>query len=204
MRAVERIAQLGLFDFSEVDRLAIDMLGGSADEPPEWAEGQSWQVALSLVYLSAAEAAIVEPFTAGEPPPALPLQEAVRIGLRHARLAALKAGCSPTFWHRSEAGFEEVALYSGDAVKLRLAVTEVAPWAVASFNNIYEAFPRVVERVAERYDGAASPLAQEVANTGLVLIQGLLWMGKLASLLPEAPLQALDEYAVSAGLVSAR
>lgn len=178
-------------DLFEFDDEALTELAAFYEQPqalmPE-PDPSVIEQARALSHLNAAEFALI-PALANPDPGQLPPRSAIRVGVAWTRLALLKGDCSLIIWtHASTggAGFaplqaEDVAVFAGDISKSTKLRTRV-DFATADDANLAEMVP-TLESVHRQ---SHWPPAQQVADAGVLQLQGLLWTLKRSVVSPDA------------------
>ncbi len=171
--AYQIIEQRGIFDFSEARRVTEDHFGqyqtaGADEEPLEFTR--------DIVYLSAAEYALLTRVVSMGPATMLPIQKPLTIDQNDTVAAIIKADCGAMDYH-SRKGDEDavrlwdIALFGGDMSKIelihgsRLQLSEVE---------------NTIMQLEERYNNSHTTIGQEIGASGMLRIQGVLWKAKLA------------------------
>ncbi len=197
---VEHLATAGLFSFDVQAAEELDHYFLESAPVQHEASDELMEQGRALAHLHAAEFALAPAFADPEGW-ALPPSTVVRVEAVHARLALLKGDCSLILWtHAPDGGrirslsASDLTVFSGDTSKLNRLRPE---WAIEATNAEY--LDDAVALLEEIYRRSEWPVAQMVAQIGVVRLQGLLWRLKTAVVygdpayaIPEAVRDYLD------------
>jgi hypothetical protein len=192
----ELLRAYGLFAFDEPALSALDRFYAELEQLGV-AVGQDPHGALlpELVSLTAAEYALASAIAA--PQTLAPIGEPIPVEEGHVRLSLVKANtnlqfCWPIDPVRRPLTLADITAFSGDLAKLAaLGVHEIEPGEGA-----VQQVRAAVGKLTEAHLGAPSPLAVELATSGVLDRQGFLWAVKLS--LPQGDVRGAMREAMKA------
>ena len=173
MTGWEALQYIGAFDFGGVAGEVDSLFEGGYDR--DIAPGsQDPATAYDLTMLGAAALHVAALEQSGERP-----RRALEIQVPEARVAFLKFACARTIVHGrrgvKDLQMADVILFSGDIAKLDAV-------GASSAYDLAENFDGYFEALLGLYHGSQSPLTREVAESGWLHLEGLIWRTTLWSI----------------------
>ncbi len=182
------LEERGVFRFEDSVHQAVESFFGELGGPSR-SDAATALILRELAYLSAAEFSLAPLLI--EPKPTLPISEPLVVDAGSAMLALIKTNCISIEWPCLDTSREgrhlnlnDVTAFSGDVRKLEVM-------GLSSQNPPEEigALLGAVERLESLHQAASTELAKRVGASGVIRIQGFLWVIKLG--LPREPVAEL-------------
>jgi hypothetical protein len=170
--AAKTLFELGVFDFGEAERAIESVLGRPEDEGARSAH--------DVLQLTASEFALLPAFLS----PlwfSLPMRSRITVSGFAGMAAVVKGSCSLT--RPLHYGLRNLATFSGDADKLAAIRDRSEGDPSLDSWNSEASWPAIIKTLEEDHASSGGPLAEAVAASGLLRVQGLVWAAKHTLLL---------------------
>jgi hypothetical protein len=202
--AAEELSDRGFFTFNDdvvspIHQFIEDLEGSlslTLGDVDEWGQ--------ALLYLNAAEFALLPALIRPPNQPLVPIREPIPVGREAALLAITKSDCMCLNWPNHTSRIREgkptplweVTAFAADVSKL--AAVDIAPEdPITDIAQLSDA----VGRLERAHSASGNRLAQQVAEAGVLKIQGFLWSVKISLLTmdaSEAVRTAANEFEITA------
>jgi hypothetical protein len=181
--AAMELQTIGLFTFANEAVAEIDKFFGHLEHSLGGVEPDTREQGRDLVYLTAAEFSLMPAIANPPSDPVVPVREPITVDAYPAFLAINKTDCiCLNFpWHTdgSERGqpvpLWDVTAFAADVSKLStVGISPVDPPTDPS------ALHEAIKELESAHRASSNPRIQQIANAGLLQLQGFLWSSKLA------------------------
>lgn len=179
----EALHSRGLFTFADEAVHEIDQFLGQLEPYVPGVEPEAYEQAQELLYLTAAEFALMPAVASPPSEPLVPIREPIPVGAQWATLAIAKTDCVCLNypWHtdRGQHGqpvpLWDVTAFSADISKLSTfgVLPEAPPTDPSDLHD-------VVRKLEAAHRASHNPRVQQIAKAGVLQLQGFLWSTKLS------------------------
>jgi len=196
--AYQIIEQRGIFNFGQAQLFASEHF---AQYRGTTEAARLVEFTRDIVYLSAAEYALLTTVVTGGDAHLLPMQGPVTVGRDAFAAAIIKADCGGLDYHTPKNHEDavrlwDIALFGGDISKIEL---------IHGDRLGLDQVESVIVDLEDRYTRSKTTIGRAIGTSGMLRIQGVLWKAKLAlNVAPSDVESHIDDYLDRIPLLSGR